>query len=162
MNRKVLPAVALLTAGAVAVPALTEAQPTGPRDITVRERVQSIHFVHQKHTAKDDRLATGDRVLTRQRLFDTSDKPIGSLFTDCVNVGRAAGVFAATLQCTASYRFADGQVVASGLFHVGTSGGPAPIVGGSGAYRGAGGDVSSGKPGKGYDVDVLHFELAAP
>jgi len=158
MNRKVLPAIALLAAGAVAVPALTQAQPAGPRDITVRERVQSINFVHQKRAKKDDRLATGDRVLTRQRLFDTSDKSIGTLYTDCVNVGRAAAVFAATLQCSATYSFADGQLTASGLFHVGTSGGPAPIVGGSGAYRGTGGDVTSGRPGKGYDVDVLHLD----
>jgi hypothetical protein len=37
-----------------------------------------------------------------------------------------ARVFAATLQCTASYRFADGQLVATGALHLGevTSGKP--------------------------------------
>jgi hypothetical protein len=33
----------------------------------------------------------------------------------------------------------------------------APLVG-SGAYRGVRGEVTSGKPGKGYDVDVLRLD----
>jgi hypothetical protein len=67
----------------------------------------------------------------------------------------SARVFAATLQCVASYLFADGQVVLTGVLHVGTS---APVVGGSGAYRGARGEVTTAKPVNGYDVDVLHLD----
>jgi hypothetical protein len=158
-SRKALPALAAVAvaAGAIAVPALTSAQSSGGRDITVREKVQSIRFVHQKPTKTDDRLATGDHVLTRQRLFDEGNKAIGTLFTDCVNVGGPAPIFSATLQCTASYRFADGQLVATGLFAVGQVGASTPLVG-SGAYQGLQGEVTSGKPGKGFDVDVLHLD----
>jgi hypothetical protein len=85
---------------------------------------------------------------------------VGTLFTDCVNVGGAAEVFKATLQCTSTYRFKDGEVVSAGVVRL--SAGPAtgfPIVGGSGAYRGAHGEVSAGAPVKGYDgVDVLHLD----
>jgi hypothetical protein len=158
MSRRVLVALALVAAGAIALPALTSAQSTGARDITVREKVQSIRFIHQQRSMKGDRLATGDRLLTRQHLFDDANKAIGTLFTDCVNVGAPARVFAATLQCTATYRFDDGQVVLTGLLHVGAVGTSAPIAGGSGAYRGARGEVTTGKPEKGYDVDVLHLD----
>jgi hypothetical protein len=158
MSRRALPALAIVAAVAVALPALTSAQSTGARDITVREKVQSIRFVHQSRSTKGDRLATGDRLLTRQHLFDDANKAIGTLFTDCVNLGGSARVFAATLQCTASYRFDDGQIVLTGLLHVGTAGTSAPIAGGSGAYRGARGEVTTGKPEKGYDIDVLHID----
>jgi Allene oxide cyclase barrel like domain len=158
MPRRALAALALVSAGAVAVPTLTSAQSTGPRDITVREKVQSIRFVHQQRSTKGDRLAPGDRLRTRQRLFDDANRPIGALFTDCVNVGASARVFAATLQCVATYRFADGQVVLTGLLHVGAVGTSAPIAGGSGAYRGARGEVTTGKAVNGYDVDVLHLD----
>lgn len=160
MSRRTLPALALVAAGAVAValPNLTSAQSTGAHDITVREKVQSIRFVHQQRSTKGDRLATGDRVLTRQHLFDDANKTIGTLYTDCVNVGASARVFAATLQCTATYRFDDGQLVLTGVLPVGTVGTSAPITGGSGAYRGARGEVTTAKPEKGYDIDILHID----
>jgi hypothetical protein len=64
----------------------------------------------------------------------------------------------ARAQCVASYLFADDQVVLTGVLHVGTAGTSAPVVGGSGAYRGARGEVTTVKPVNGYDVDVLHLD----
>jgi hypothetical protein len=158
MSSKVLTLAAVTAVAAAAtVPALTAAHGQAGRGITVREKLRSVHFIHEKRATKGDRLATGDRVLTRQGLFDSHDKPMGTLFTNCTNVGRPAQVFAATLQCTASYRFADGQLVAIGVIRFGAPGGSAPLVG-SGAYRGVTGEVTSAKPGKGYDVDVLHLD----
>ena len=46
----------------------------------------------------------------------------------------------------------------TGVLHVGTAGTSAPVVGGSGAYRGARGEVTTVKPVNGYDVDVLHLD----
>jgi hypothetical protein len=102
----------------------------------------------------------GDRVLTRQRLFDERDKSIGTLYTDCVNVGRPGRVFQATLLCSASYRFAGGQFATVGSIRLadapGTS--PTPIVG-SGKFRGRHGEVASTKSVKGYDsADVLRID----
>ena len=149
-------ALAALAAGA-AIPALTGAQAPGGREITVRDKVRSVKFIHAKASTKGDRLATGDRALTRQALFNTANKPIGTLFTDCVNLGPAAPVFKATLQCTGTYRFRDGQVVAAGLVSF-KPGAQTPIVGGTGAYSLARGEAEAGAPVKGYDsVDVLHL-----
>lgn len=149
-------ALTALAAGA-AIPALTGAQAPGGREITVRDKVRSVQFIHARASTKGDRLATGDRVLTRQALFDTANKPIGTLFTDCANLGPRAQVFKATLQCTVTYRFGDGQVVAAGLVSF-KPGAQTPIVGGTGAYRLARGEVEAGAPVKGYEsVDVLRL-----
>jgi hypothetical protein len=158
----VLSAAALAAvAGAAAIPALTTGQePTPGKDIVVREKVLDLRFVHQSRATKGDRMRMGDRVLTRQRLFDDSNKPIGRLFTDCVNVGGSARVFDATLLCTASYRFAKGQFATVGAIRLGAGIGnsPTPIVG-SGIYRGLHGEVASAPPVKGYEsADVLRLD----
>ena len=132
-------AVAALIAltAAVAIPALTSAQNGGGREI-----------------------AHGDRVLTRQALFAEDGSPVGRLFTDCANVGRGAEVFDASLQCVSTYRFEDGEVVSAGVAVLSAARTVRfPIVGGSGAYRGAHGEVTSGNPPKGYQgADVLHLD----
>ena len=155
-----LTAVAL--ASAVAAPALTGAQ-TAPAEsqIVVREKVRDVHFVRTSR-AKGDRLRTGDRVVTRQALFGSDDKPLGTLYTDCVNLGPAAAVFKATLQCVTTYRLARGSILVSGVITLGSPAGTeAAIIGGTGAYRGATGYATPGKPEKGYDsVDVLHLARA--
>jgi hypothetical protein len=149
-------ALAALAAGA-AIPALTGAQDPGGREIVVREKLRALQFVHAKASTKGDRLAMGDRVVTRQALFNTSNKPIGTLFTDCSNLGPAAPVFKATLQCTVTYRFRDGQIVAAGQADL-KPGERVPIIGGTGAYSLARGEVQTARPVKGYDsVDVLHL-----
>jgi len=145
---------------AAAVPALTGAQSGGPRDITVLNKVRSARFVHANPAAHGERLAPGDRVLTRQSLVRQDRRPAGTLFTDCSNVGRAAPVFKATLQCTSTYRLAGGDIVSAGVVRLSAGADAAfPIVGGSGAYRGAKGEVTTGTPVKGFDsVDVLHLD----
>lgn len=156
-TRAVAGAALTALAASAAIPALTGAQAPGGREITVRNKVRSVQFIHAKASTKGDRLATGDRVLTRQALFDTANKPIGTLFTDCANLGPRAQVFKATLQCTVTYRFRDGQVVAAGLVSF-KPGAQTPIVGGTGAYRLARGEAEAGAPVKGYDsVDVLRL-----
>ena len=157
LRTKSMAAAVLATAAtAVALPALTQAQ-SSEQTITAREKVRSVTFVHQKRTTKGQRLATGDRVLTRQAIFDAAGKPSGTLFTDCANVGAPAAVFKATLQCTTTYRFANGQIVAAGVLNLG--GKPSiPIVSGTGAYRGVRGVTQTGPAAKGFDsVDVLRF-----
>jgi hypothetical protein len=120
-----------------------------------------VKFVHQKRTTKAEVLAMGDRVVTRQALYNDSNRKVGSFVTDCVNTGGKAQVFKATLLCTSIYRFSDGQVVSQGVVKLGSSPASAriAIVGGTGAYRAASGEVTAGAPVKGYDtVDVLHLD----
>jgi hypothetical protein len=160
--RPLVAAGATAVTATIAVPALTTAQSTTAREIVVREKVQSLTFVQHSSRTKGDRRVMGDRVLIRQALFDADSKRIGTLYTDCVNVGGPARVFAATLQCTASYRFADGQFSTVGAIRLGGAlGSSATPIAGSGAYRGQRGEVASTKPVKGYDsVDVLRIDAS--
>jgi hypothetical protein len=152
-------AAALAALAAAAIPGLTAANGSSGRDITVREKLADVAFVHTG-SARGERLAMGDRVITRQAMFDTNDRRLGTLMTDCVNTGSTAQVFKAALQCVSTYRFKGGQVVGAGAVRL--ADGPAntfPIVGGSGAYRGASGQIEAGAPVPGYEsVDVLHLD----
>jgi Allene oxide cyclase barrel like domain len=158
--RAIAVAALIALSAAVAIPALTSAQNGAGREIAVREKVRAVKFVHANPSTLGERLAHGDRVLTRQALFAEDGSAVGRLFTDCANVGRGAEVFDATLQCLSTYRFEDGEVVGAGVVVLSAARTVRfPIVGGSGAYRGAHGEVTSGKPPKGYQgADVLHLD----
>jgi hypothetical protein len=118
-----------------------------------------VNGAEVKH-GKGAKLATGDSLLIRLHVFDTSGARIGSAYTDCTNVGPKARAENAVLQCTQTYKFRDGQVVTSGVVKfTALDDLEIPIVGGSGAYRGASGHLGSGAPVEGYDsVDVLHLD----
>jgi hypothetical protein len=150
-------ALVVAVAGAAAIPALTGAQTSGPRDITVLMKFQGSAEVKQGKGAK---MATGDSVLIRLAMFDTNRKRIGSAYTDCTNVGPKARAENAVLQCTQTYKFRDGQIVTSGVAKfTALEDLQIPIVGGSGAYRGASGQLGSGQPVEGFEsVDVLHLD----
>jgi hypothetical protein len=157
-------ATAALTAGVAAIaavtaiPALTGAQSNGEREITVRLKVRGGAQV--QHQGKGEKLAPGDAVFTRLAMFGTDGARLGSAFTECVNVGTRAGALDATLQCMQTYRFRDGQIVIAGVIKFSQLENlSVPIVGGSGAYRGASGVGTTGQPVKGFDsVDVLRLD----
>ena len=150
-------ALIVAAAGAAAIPALTGAQTSGPRDLTVLMKVVNGAEVNHGKGAK---MATGDNLLIRLAMFDTDRKRIGSAYTDCTNVGPKARAENAVYQCTQTYKFRDGQIVISGIVKfTELEALQMPIVGGSGAYRGASGHVGSGTPIEGYDsVDVLQLD----
>jgi hypothetical protein len=110
--------------------------------------------------AKGDKLATGDAVFTRLAMSSPDGAALGSAYTECTNVGAKAGAINATPQCVQTYRFKNGQIVTAGVVKFSQLENLSiPIVGGSGAYRGASGVVSTGKPVKGFDsVDVLRLD----
>lgn len=148
---------AAMAAAALIVPAASSAK-SGGRTVVVREKVRSVTIVHHSRATKGQALATGDRVLTRQGMFAKSGRSLGTLYTDCTNVGPTAAVFTATLQCAATYRFAKGQLSAMGVLTLGTGAGSLTILGGTGLCLGARGSITSGRPVKGYDtVDLLHL-----
>lgn len=127
-------------------------------DVTVYEKVRGVKTVDVRPRARHGQLSVGDRVLTRQLLFNSGGKRIGTLYTDCTSVGRKAPVFKATLQCTAAYRLSGGSVLASGVGGL-QPGARLAITGGTGSHRSASGEVEFAKPAKGYDtVDVLHLD----
>ncbi|MFL5825201.1 MAG: allene oxide cyclase barrel-like domain-containing protein [Thermoleophilaceae bacterium] len=156
--RAITAAAVAALATAVAVPALTTAQTSGTRDITVRERVQGVKMIDTSPRSRHERFSRGDRVVTEQALFSESGNRVGTLFTDCVGVGRTAQLFKATLLCSSTYRFRDGDVMTAAAVEL-APGARGAIVGGTGAYKGVRGEGEAAPPVKGYDsVDVLHLE----
>ncbi len=129
---------------------------SGPREITVRLRSEDFRVIRHRK----GKLRLGDVYVDRQKMFDAGDKPIGHAYLDCVNVGPKRQIAGAMLQCKATYAFADGQLIAMGVVRTDkTDEVNVAIVGGSGAYRGAGGQLNAGTPVKGYDsVDVLKLD----
>ena len=85
---------------------------------------------------------------------------LGTAYSECVNAGARAKGEQATLQCTQTYRFRDGQITTTGVVRFSQLDGLSiPITGGSGAYRGASGHLTLGPPVRGFDsVDVLHLD----
>jgi hypothetical protein len=148
---------AIALAAAVAVPVLTNAQtPPATTSITFQETAPhvAIDDIAPKSKARET-VGLGDRLITTGPIFDAAHKRLGSIYTDCTNVGATKPVFKATLQCTVTYQTATGQIVAAGLFKLDGTG-QLPIVGGSGTYTGAHGTVTSGKPAKGFDdADII-------
>ena len=156
---------AVLAAGAAiaavtVIPALTDAQTNGAREITVRMKVRGGAQVQHRRSARGDRLAPGDVVLTRLAMLSPDGAALGSAYSECVNVGAKADPFKATLQCAQTYKFKDGQIVTVGVVRFSQLKNlSVAIVGGSGAYRGASGHVTAGESVKGFDsVDVLHLD----
>jgi hypothetical protein len=158
MKAKMIGAATLAAvAAAAAIPALTGAQTTGARELTLRMKFQSGAEVRH---GGGRALATGDSLLVRLAVHDAAGARIGSAYTDCTNVGPRARAQRATLQCTQTYTLRDGQIVTTGIVSFSALDDVAiPIVGGSGAYRGARGHLTNGAPVQGFDsVDVLHID----
>ena len=150
--------VAAVIAAATAIPALTGAQTTDGREITVRMKVTS--GAQAQHGRKGEVLATGDAVLVRLKMTSPAGAALGTAYSECVNVGAPAKGEQAMLQCNQTYRFRDGQITTTGVVKFSQLEGLSiPITGGSGAYRGASGHLTLGAPVRGFDsVDILHLD----
>lgn len=143
----------------IAVPALTNAQSPAARTITVNLKLQNVAMDDVAPKSKrgpSGGVSLGDRLITRQAMFDGARKRIGTLYTDCTGVGPTKPFPALTLLCTASYRFADGQIVVAGATRLDDNDAGVPIASGDDAYAAARGSVKTAKPAKGYDsTDII-------
>ncbi|HEV2057817.1 MAG TPA: dirigent protein [Solirubrobacteraceae bacterium] len=147
--------VAALSAG-IAVPALTTAQTPAATVITVQEKVQTVVQDDVPPKAKRHSVSAGDRLITRQSLFNADERRIGTLYTDCTSVSATATFPRLTLLCTVTYKLGHEQIVAVGTARFNDDASELPIVGGTGAYAGARGTIKMTKPMKGYDsADVI-------
>ena len=142
--------VAALATAAIAVPTISNAG-LPPSQLAFNEKVISTKFVQHAKATKGIQLAPGDSIVTRQSLFDDSDMRVGTLFTDCTNVGAKAQVFRAALSCNLTYRLASGDIVGSGVATLNDPDAEFAVVGGTGDFQGVGGTASALPPEDGYD-----------
>ena len=156
-TRTIVAATLAAATAAAAIPALTGAQTTGPRELTLRGKV--ISGAEVRH-GRGRALAPGDAIVVRLAFSDASGASAGTAYSECTNVGPRARAERARLQCIQTYDLRDGQIVTTGVVRFSDGADlQIPIVGGSGAYRGASGHVTAGAPVGGFDtVDVLHLD----
>jgi Allene oxide cyclase barrel like domain len=164
MSRKTRTTAVALAAGAAlasatVIPSLGGAQAPAVTELTLKMKVVGAAHVKHAKNVKGDKLAPGDLLVVRLKAFGADGAAVGSAYTECTNVGKKASSANATLQCTQTYNLRDGQIVTAGVIRFSAIDDLAiPIVGGSGAYRGATGEVSAGAPEPGFDsVDLLRF-----
>ena len=136
------------------------AQDSGKRTITLRLKTTGAQPITLGKPGKGGRVPTGDGIVLRLAAYDENDKRVGTAYAECTNVGAPAKPLKAPNQCTQTYVLGGGQIVITGVARFGNLGAARfPVIGGSGAYAGASGEVSTGKPIKGYDsVDVIELE----
>jgi hypothetical protein len=145
----------MAVAGGVALPALTSAQSPSATTMTFQEKVQSVVQDDVAPKSKSGKVSLGDRLITRQSLFDSTKQRRGTLYTDCTGIGPTKGFPNITVLCTITYSLPAGQIVASGVATFNGKG-TTPIVGGTGAFAGAHGTIAMGRPAKGFDsADVI-------
>ena len=146
-------------AAAVALPSTGGAQAGAPERLTLHMNVTGGTQLHRGRPTQAARMATGDQLIVRLRMSAPDGAALGTAHTDCVNVGPKAPTPRALLQCTQTYRFADGQIVTSGVVRFAELDSLAvAVTGGSGAYRGVRGQAVAGAPAVGADsVDVLEL-----
>jgi DNA-binding NarL/FixJ family response regulator len=146
-----------LAAVVAVAPAFSQtAAPSAPRVVTYQEPSPKV--------AQDDippkassKLSLGDRLAISGLLEDAAHHHLGTFGGTCTVVGRGASFETTPLLCQAAYRTAHGELDAIGMMTLSKTN--LNIVGGSGAYAGVHGHVTSGKVAKGFqDADKLTIE----
>jgi hypothetical protein len=143
MRRTVLiamPALLLALAGVVAIPALSQASdgdPTKSRTLTFDVQFSPFTSIAANNTPDPNSpFSLGDEIVFHDLLF-LHGKQVGDDAGSCVLVALAPGVLA---NCSAVFRLPEGTISTQFV----SSPGPAPkamaLTGGTGAYRGIGGE----------------------
>ena len=158
-NTAVTLAAGAALASAAVIPSLGGAQAPAGSELTLKMKFVGAAQVKHGKKLKGDKLGPGDVLIVRLKAFGADGTAVGSAYTECTNVGKKATSARARLQCTQTYNLRDGQIVTAGVIRFTELDDLAiPIVGGSGAYRGATGQLGAGAPEPGFDsVDVLRF-----
>ncbi|MDP8909750.1 MAG: hypothetical protein M3N47_11715 [Chloroflexota bacterium] len=90
--------------GLPAMPAFTSAQAPPGATITVQEQVQTVAQDDVAPKSRRGRVSVGDRLITRQSLFDASKQRLGTLYTDCTRSARPPSLAAPVIVCPAARR----------------------------------------------------------
>jgi len=135
---------AALAAGALLLPGAS-AQDPGPRTITLRELEKGATFSHIRNKrAKTARsIAQGDLIVFTNPLADTSGARVGVVHVSCVATVGARDFTKSTMLCGAVARLRDGDLTSQILVRLGRARNTGAITGGTGAYAGARGVITS-------------------
>jgi hypothetical protein len=146
---------ALATAGAT--PVLSSARPTpATRTITFQEPMPRVAVEHISPKSSSQ-LSLGDRLAIGGPLENAHHQHLGTFGGTCTAVGAGASFDTTPLLCQAIYKVAGGQIATMGMMTLAKTN--LVIIGGSGAYTGAHGIVTPGRPAQGFsDADKLTID----
>jgi hypothetical protein len=161
MNKILAPAAATAVTVAIAFAATGSAQTTGGRTLTLfenvaRERSALVDNAPKSPSANPEssrfRLSPGDELVNRTPVFDRrGGTRLGTSYAHAVVVaGRRFD--SASLQANVVLALRDGTIVLAGL--VGSTQRPLAVIGGTGAYEGAGGSATEKETGGGAELTI--------
>jgi allene oxide cyclase-like protein len=139
----------LTTGGAAQVP--------GERSLKIIEgraaTFKLIDTAPKARNPRNPRLSPGDGFVFTSPLFNEANKRIGTIHVHCAvtrggTFGRAGG------QCNGTYALRDGTLAVSGVLRENP---PIAVVGGTGAYEGARGSITSRNLSRGRTEDTIHL-----
>jgi hypothetical protein len=135
------------------------AQAPGERTFTLTIREGSEGFVDNppQGSRRRPRISPGDEVVFTQRAFDAANARVGTVYAHCIAV-RGGTEARATFHCDGNYVLRDGAIAVSAAFR-GSEGGNLTIAvtGGTGAYEGARGSITSREASGNATEDTVHL-----
>ena len=131
-------------AAAAAVPVTAGHAQSSPRTITMTHGKEKMSFDDlAPKTIKRGRLSIGDRIVSQEQLL-IDGKPAGTAHTDATITNSSPSTFAHfTAVIQGAYKLADGVVFTSGYVDAADGGDQETVIGGTGAYAGAHGTLTS-------------------
>ena len=143
MKRLIAAAAVLAVGVSIAVTSIGGAQtPTGERTLKFVEKGGSASFVDnppratKRHPHAE---SAGDEFLFDSGLYDASNKRAGAVYGDCHKATGKNALFV----CTGEGKLADGTISFSGLINESSMKQTLSVIGGTGAYEGVRGSISS-------------------
>ena len=134
------------------------AQALGERTFTVIEKEGSVALIDLPPRA-NPRISPGDLDVITSKLFDASGRRVGRTDAYCIAVRAGRSFGRARFHCNGTATFRDGTIAVSVAFGDGQTEEDAPlaITGGTGAYEGARGSVSSRNISGGRLENTFHL-----
>jgi len=141
--KSIIAAAAVLAVGvSIAVTSIGGAQqPTGERTLKFVEKGGSFKFVDNppKANRRHPAASAGDGFIFTTNLYDTTNARVGAVLAHCIKEPGAGGFF----DCQGEAKLKDGTLSLSGLTTENGLTNHIAITGGTGAYEGARGSVTS-------------------
>jgi Allene oxide cyclase len=162
-TRSIAASVVVLTSAAIAVLASAGgAQGPGERTFTVTEKDEHVALVDLPPRSPDrrnPRISPGDLDVFTTKLFDASGRRVGRTDAHCIAVRAGRSFDRARFHCNGTATFRDGTIAVSVAFGDGQAEEDVrlAITGGTGAYEGARGSVSSRHISGGRIENTFHL-----
>jgi hypothetical protein len=144
-----LAAVAALGIAAL-IPSISQSQ--SERTITLKSHSRSVKLVDLPPRGH---AAAGDMVIAINSLTDSAGKRVGTGYLSCGALKGGRTFETATFQCSGTEKLSDGTITYGGVVKLSARVARAAVTGGTGAYRGATGELVNTTTGPDSSTQVI-------